>query len=91
MSTTARQVNGGYSLTGNKTFITNAPVADLFVVFARMAERSGFGSISAFLDEEQARYAEQLEVYARLFRAFDPRPVRLALYFPLFGGWREWS
>jgi hypothetical protein len=20
----------------------------------------------------------------------DPRPIRLALYFPLLGGWREW-
>ena len=49
MSTVATAVDGGYSLTGSKTFITNAPVADVFVVFARMAERHGFGSISAFL------------------------------------------
>ena len=35
MRTRAREVDGGYRLTGTKTWITNAPVADLFVVWAR--------------------------------------------------------
>ncbi len=43
----------------------------------------------AFLDAEQARYRAQLERYAR---ALAPRaPIMLGLYFPLLGGWREWS
>jgi alkylation response protein AidB-like acyl-CoA dehydrogenase len=36
-------------LNGRKTFITNAPVADLFVVFATTDPGKGFASISAFL------------------------------------------
>jgi ATP-dependent exoDNAse (exonuclease V) beta subunit len=49
------------------------------------------GDPQAFLDREQERYREQLERYARLMSAMDPRPIRLALYFPALGGWREWS
>lgn len=35
MKTRARKVEGGYSLTGNKMWITNSPVADVFVVWAK--------------------------------------------------------
>lgn len=49
------------------------------------------GGIEDFLDREQQRYRAQLERYARILAQIDPRPVRLGLYFPLFGGWREWS
>jgi ATP-dependent exoDNAse (exonuclease V) beta subunit len=49
------------------------------------------GELELFLDREQTRYREQLERYARILRALDGRPVRLALYFPLLRGWREWS
>ena len=45
----------------------------------------------AFLDNEQTRYREQMESYARAMRALDPRPIRLGLYFPLVQGWREWA
>ena len=47
--------------------------------------------IEAFLDNEKQRYGNQLESYARLVSAFDARPIRLGLYFPLLKGWREWS
>jgi acyl-CoA dehydrogenase len=36
MRTTARRVEGGYVLSGSKTFITNAPYADVFVVYAKL-------------------------------------------------------
>ena len=36
MKTTARAVDGGYRLSGSKTFITNGPGADIFVVYARI-------------------------------------------------------
>jgi ATP-dependent exoDNAse (exonuclease V) beta subunit len=49
------------------------------------------GDATTFLDREQDRYRAQLERYARIVRGLDPRPIRLALYFPLVdGGWREW-
>jgi hypothetical protein len=35
MATAARRVDGGWRLTGSKTFITNAPYAEVFVVYAR--------------------------------------------------------
>jgi ATP-dependent exoDNAse (exonuclease V) beta subunit len=44
----------------------------------------------AFLDREQQRYREQLERYGRLMSAMDSRPIRLGLYFPALGAWREW-
>ncbi|KAJ3518875.1 hypothetical protein NMY22_g13460 [Coprinellus aureogranulatus] len=35
METTAEEVDGGFVLNGSKTWITNAPVADVFIVWAR--------------------------------------------------------
>ena len=36
LSSRATKVEGGYSLTGNKMWITNSPVADVFVVWAKL-------------------------------------------------------
>ncbi len=47
MRARARRVTGGYTLTGNKTWITNAPIADLMLVWARDDE----GVIRGFLLE----------------------------------------
>jgi ATP-dependent helicase/nuclease subunit A len=49
------------------------------------------GDLETFLDNERKRHEEQLGRYARLMVQRDERPIRLALYFPLFGGWREWA
>jgi glutaryl-CoA dehydrogenase len=35
MQTRAKKVSGGYSLTGTKTWISNSPIADVFVVWAK--------------------------------------------------------
>ena len=35
MLTRARKVAGGYELTGNKMWITNSPIADVFVIWAK--------------------------------------------------------
>ena len=35
MTTRARKVDGGYRISGAKTWITNSPIADLFVVWAK--------------------------------------------------------
>lgn len=48
MKTRARKVEGGYSLTGNKMWITNSPVADVFVVWAKDDE----GVIRGFILEK---------------------------------------
>ena len=41
------------------------------------------GAVDAFLEREVERYRGQLERYARVVRALDARPIRLALYYPL--------
>jgi butyryl-CoA dehydrogenase len=38
IATRAQKVEGGYRLTGQKTWVTSAPVADFFTVFARAGE-----------------------------------------------------
>ena len=48
MATRARTTAGGYLLTGNKTWITNAPIADLFLVWAKTDD----GVIRGFLIEK---------------------------------------
>ena len=48
LETTAVEEDGGWRLDGSKTFVTNAPVADLFIVYARTGG-SGFAGISCFL------------------------------------------
>ena len=35
MKTRARKIDGGYVLSGSKTWITNAPIADVFVIWAK--------------------------------------------------------
>ena len=48
------------------------------------------GDKGAFLEQEFERYRPQLARYARIVRAFDARPARIALYHPLVdGGWQE--
>ena len=49
------------------------------------------GGLESFLDNEQLRYKDQLERYAKLMAQLEDRPIRLALYFTQLGGWREWE
>ncbi len=54
LTTTAEEGDGGYVLNGAKTFVTNAPVADLFVVFATTDRSRGFAGLCAFLVDREA-------------------------------------
>lgn len=50
MATRARKVDGGYRLSGSKMWITNSPVADVFVVWAKEVSASGaVGPIRGFV------------------------------------------
>jgi glutaryl-CoA dehydrogenase len=51
MQTRAKKVSGGYSLTGLKTWISNAPIADLFLIWAKTED----GRIRGFLAEKGAK------------------------------------
>ena len=48
MATRARKVDGGYSLIGSKTWITNAPIADVLLVWAKTED----GVIRGFILEK---------------------------------------
>jgi alkylation response protein AidB-like acyl-CoA dehydrogenase len=54
MKTRARSGEGGWRLSGSKTFISNAPFADIFVVYARLADGTGDGDVRAFIVERTA-------------------------------------
>ncbi len=60
-----------------------------WIVDFKLSQHEG-ADRAAFLDSERERYREQLERYARVMRGLDARSIRLGLYFPLLGGWREW-
>ena len=52
MRTRAQKVQGGYVLTGSKTWITNSPIADVFVVWAKSDAHDG--KIRGFVLEKGA-------------------------------------
>jgi glutaryl-CoA dehydrogenase len=53
MKTRAEKVDGGYRLTGSKTWISNSPIADVFVVWAKSAAHDG--AIRGFVLEKCAK------------------------------------
>jgi glutaryl-CoA dehydrogenase len=53
MITRAKKVKGGYSLTGSKMWISNSPIADVFVVWAKEVDEAGHvGPIRGFVLEK---------------------------------------
>lgn len=52
METTATKTSDGWVLNGSKTWISNAPVADLFVIWARVVENGEKGKVRGFLVEK---------------------------------------
>ena len=60
-ATSATRVQGGYLLNGEKTYISNGGIADLYVVFARTGEAPGARGLSAFLMPADALGLEVVE------------------------------
>lgn len=52
MSTRARKTADGYVLSGSKTWISNSPIADVFVVWAKTEEDTGSETIRGFILEK---------------------------------------
>lgn len=70
---TAARVQGGFVLNGEKTYISNGGIADVYVVFARTGEAPGAKGLSAFLvpaDSKGLTVAERIDVMA-------PHPLAL--------------
>jgi glutaryl-CoA dehydrogenase len=51
MQTRAKRVSGGYSLTGTKTWISNSPIAEVFVIWAK----DDSGTIRGFILEKSMK------------------------------------
>lgn len=72
-TTSAKRVQGGFVINGEKTYISNGGIADLCVVFARTGEAPGAKGLSAFLvsaDTPGFAVAERIAVMA-------PHPLAL--------------
>lgn len=66
-ATVAERVPGGFRLTGEKTYISNGGIADIYVIFARTGEAPGARGLSAFLmpaDAAGLSVTERIEVIA---------------------------
>ena len=66
-ATTATRVQGGWLIEGEKSWISNGGIADVYIVFARTGEAPGAKGLSAFLmpaDAPGLEIAERLEVIA---------------------------
>ena len=53
MRTRAQKIDGGYRLSGSKTWISNSPIADVFIVWAKSDEHDG--RIRGFILEKGAK------------------------------------
>jgi alkylation response protein AidB-like acyl-CoA dehydrogenase len=53
LRTRAERTDDGYVLNGTKMFVTNAPIADLAIVFATVDPNKGMWGITAFLVESE--------------------------------------
>jgi len=72
----------------DRTFIDEEGMR--WIIDYKTGYRSG-GDAEGFLDQEQTRYAAQLNEYAAAMRQMGDEPIRLGLYFPRMAGWREWA
>lgn len=62
---TATPIEGGYELSGEKTWISNGGIADFYIVFARLPDTRGTAGICAFVvdaDLPGLEIAERLDV-----------------------------
>lgn len=64
MRTRARRISGGYALSGSKTWITNAPIADVFVIWARSDDHGG--EIRGFVLEKGAPNLDAPKIEGKL-------------------------
>jgi glutaryl-CoA dehydrogenase len=61
MTTRAERINGGYRLTGTKMWISNSPIADVFVVWAKLD-----GEIRGFVLEKGMKGLSAPKIHGKL-------------------------
>jgi len=62
MQTRAKKAKGGYSLTGTKTWISNSPIADVFVVWAK----DDAGDIRGFILEKSVKGLSAPKIHGKV-------------------------
>jgi len=62
MVTRAKKVNGGYSLTGSKMWISNSPIADVFVVWAKDDD----GAIRSFVLDKDTKGLSAPKIHGKV-------------------------
>lgn len=73
LTTSARRDGGDYILNGRKCYITNAPIADLFTVFARTdPESKGAKGVSAFIVERGTKGLSTSKPYRMMGQSGSP-------------------
>jgi ATP-dependent exoDNAse (exonuclease V) beta subunit len=86
LALTAYLDGGVHSLRIDRSFVDASGLR--WIVDWKTSSHEG-GDLDAFLDNELARYTDQLRRYARVMKRYDGRPQRVGLYFPLLDAWRE--
>ncbi len=66
MRTRATRVDGGYRLNGEKMWITNSPIADLAVVWAKLADGQGKDEIRGFIVDRSTDGLETPKIEGKL-------------------------
>jgi glutaryl-CoA dehydrogenase len=67
MATRAKKVQGGYSLTGSKMWISNSPLADVFVVWAKEVDGKGnAGEIRGFILDKGAQGLSAPKIHGKV-------------------------
>ena len=69
----------------DRTFIE---AGERWIVDYKVTDMEG-GARQDFLKAQVEKYRPDLQIYKQVMAAFDPRPIRLALYFPLLRELRE--
>jgi acyl-CoA dehydrogenase len=70
LSLRAERDGGGFRLTGTKTWISNAPEADVYTVFARTTEGAGARGVTAFAVPRDSE-----GVSGKALRLLSPHPI----------------
>lgn len=68
MRTVAKKVDGGYKISGAKQWISNSPIADVFVVWARMED----GSVGGFILDKGSKGLEAPKIEGKFSLRASP-------------------
>lgn len=86
LAVVGRTEEGTVTMILDRTFIDEQDVR--WIIDYKVSEHEG-GDRDRFLEAQVQLHADRLRQYARVMKALDPRPIRLALYFPLLSEFVE--